>query len=88
MQWVISSGQTAKVLKQSWCGRRVHFPHDTEEAFSRGQISKSTAFSLCESGWVKLGLEKNSIVMENGKHRRSKKRMQKMHIPNKGLVAR
>lgn len=76
MQWVISSGQMAKVLKQSFIvGGEYVFPHDAKEDFSRGQISKSTAFSVCESGRVKLGLEKNSIVMENCKHRKSKKRV-------------
>jgi len=50
-----------KVLKPSFVvGGEYVFPRDAKEAFfPRGQISKSTAFSVCESGRVKLGLEKN-----------------------------
>lgn len=40
MQWVISSGQMAKVLKQSFVvGGEYDFPHDAKEVFPVGRLT-------------------------------------------------
>lgn len=87
MQWVITSEQVAKVLKQSIVGGEYFFSLRCQGSISRGQISRSTAFSVCESGRVKLGLEKAQLLWKTASAEKVRKGCGKCAYLNKGLVA-